>query len=238
MRALDPSATLIAAAYERLRHDIVSARWRPGVKLGIEALKTHYQLGPSPLREALNRLAAEGWVEHLEQRGFVVAAASAELFSELLQTRIWAEGTALRESIQRRDAGWEDHLVLALHHLSRVPRSLSSEHFEENPQWEPRHRAFHMALLSRCGSRYLLNFCGQLYDQAYRYRQIAVSAAYGQRRETDEHRAVAEAAIAGRVDDAHRLLVAHYELTARFIRAPASDPPALTPPQAKGSLSP
>ena len=95
--------------------------------------------------------------------------------------------------------------------------------YEENPEWERQHREFHHALLAGCGSELLLNFCSQLYDQAYRFRQLAARAAYKRRNELDEHRAIFEAVMSGRLDDALGLLSAHYRRTASiFEQADAS----------------
>ena len=85
-----------------------------------------------------------------------------------------------------------------VHRLSRAARSLHEDRYEENPQWERLHRAFHFALLQGCGSDLLLGFCEQLYDQAYRYRQLAALSAYKQRGELDEHRAIFDAVMARR----------------------------------------
>ena len=214
---MESSTTLIASAYERLRADVLSGHWAPGQKLGIDSLREHYDTGATPVREALNRLAAEGWVLHLEQRGFAVAPVSEDALRELAQTRVWVETMALRKCIERRDAAWEEAVVLALHRLSKMPRSLSLERYDENPEWEKLHRAFHVALVAHCGSRWLVAFCEQLYDQAYRYRQLAVKRAYKSRDELAEHRAVVDAIVAGDAEAACAALQAHYSRTTQII---------------------
>ena len=215
---METSTTLIASAYERLRADVLSGRLAPGQKLGIESLRDQYDTGATPVREALNRLAAEGWVLHLEQRGFAVAPVSEDALRELAQTRVWVETLALRKSMERKkNSAWEEGVVLALHRLSKMPRSLSTVRYDENPEWEKLHCAFHRALVSNCGSRWLIGFCGQLYDQAYRYRQLAVKTAYKSRDELAEHRAIVDAVVAGEADDACAALEAHFTKTARII---------------------
>ncbi len=214
---MESSTTLIASAYERLRADVLSGHWTPGQKLGIETLREYYETGATPVREALNRLAAEGWVQHLDQRGFAVAPVSEEALRELALTRVWVETMALRKAMQRKDEAWEESVVLALHRLSKMPRSLSTEHYDENPAWEKLHRAFHMALVGHCGSRWLVSFCEQLYDQAYRYRQLAVKRAYKLRDELAEHRAILDAIVAADADSACAALEAHYTRTTRII---------------------
>ena len=51
--------------------------------LAIEALAERYDTSATPLREALNRLVADGLVERREQRGFIVAGISADDLAEI-----------------------------------------------------------------------------------------------------------------------------------------------------------
>ena len=212
-----PSPTLARATYDRLRADVLSGLWEPGRKLPIHELRARYQVGASPLREALNRLASEEWVVHNDQRGFSVAQVSAAQLADLVATRISIESLALTQSLAQRSPPWEERLVLAFHRLSRTARSTGADCFRENPEWERLHREFHFALLAGCGSPLLLMFCGQLYDQAYRYRQLAARKAHRRRNELDEHRALFEAAIGGRLQETLEHMAAHYRRTAGFV---------------------
>lgn len=216
---LAPSAdvstpTLARAIYDRLRADVLSGTWPPGRKLLMHELRERYQVGASPLREALNRLASEEWVVHTDQRGFSVAPASREQLQDLVETRIAVESLAIAQAFERRTPEWEEKLVLAFHRLSRTPRSVQAENYQENPEWESLHRAFHLTMLEGCGSPLLLGFCEQLYDQAYRYRQLAAQKAYKRRNELDEHRAMFEAVIGSRLEQAQRVVAEHYRRTA------------------------
>ena len=215
--AADPGSaptTLASTVYDRLRTDILAGELAPGHKLRIEFLSRRYRTGQIPLREALNRLSSDGLVERRDQRGFLVAAVSAEDLRELTKARCLVEGVALRESIAARTAAWEEGIVLAYHRLSRAPRSLARNEYRANPAWEPLHREFHRSLIAACGSRWLLNFCMQLADQSYRYRQIAFKRAFPLRDTAHGHRAIMEAAIDGDADKAVRLLQAHLQFTA------------------------
>lgn len=217
--AADPlsGATRATSLYGRLRADLLAGKFEPGSKLAIEALCERYETGQTPLREALNRLTSDGLVERRDQRGFAVAPVSAADLEEITKTRCWLEEIALRKSIEHRTKEWEENLVLAQHRLTRAPRSLSNERFEDNPEWEPLHRAFHRALISGCQSRWLLGFCDQLADQQYRYRRLSATRSFPKRAVSDEHRSLLEAAVAGRADEAVALLQAHFQRTAGVI---------------------
>src|SRR3546814_19481318 len=68
------------------------------------------------------------------------------------------------------DSTWEERVLLAHHRMNRVPRHGQREDNEVNRDWEAAHKAFHMALISGCGSRILLANCEKLYDRNIRYR--------------------------------------------------------------------
>lgn len=214
---LSTATTLAASVYERMRADVLVGNWTPGQKLGIESLREHYETGATPLREALNRLAAEGLVKHLDQRGFIAAPVSGDALRELTTTRVWLDGLAVEQGIAAKTPAWEESVVLALHRLAKLPRSLLSERYEENPEWERLHRAFHMALIAHSGSRWLTAFCEQLYDQAYRYRQLAMKTSYRVRDELAEHRAIVEAVVAGDAAVARQAVALHFGRTADII---------------------
>lgn len=209
-------ATLATSVHGQIRSDIISGKLPPGEKLRTEYLSDRYQAGNSPIREALNRLSVDGFVTREEQRGFRVATVSKEELRELIDTRCWLEEIAVRNSIVNRDTNWEENLVLAFHRLSRAPRSTSKNEFVRNPEWDDLHRGFHMALISACGSRWLLSFCQQLNDQADRYRRLS-SISYPNRDPMEEHRRIMEAAIDGEADKAVKVLHNHYRRTGEII---------------------
>jgi DNA-binding GntR family transcriptional regulator len=105
---------------------------------------------------------------------------------------------------------WEEALVVAHHRLSRTPRSLNAEQFEDNPEWERLHRIFHRTLIAQCGSRSLIAFCDQLADQLYRYRRLSIQKAFPGRHVADEHQAIVNAALSGDADKAAALLTDHF----------------------------
>lgn len=211
--------TLASSVYDRLRHDLLAGRLPPGRRLPVRFLMDRYAAGQTPLREALNRLTADGLVTFQDQRGFTVAGISAADLVELTKTRCWLEETALRQSMAAATPSWEEALVLACHRLVRLRRSASVEGYQEHPEWEHLHRTFHRTLLALCGSRPLLGFCDQLADQLYRYRQLSVHKIYPRRDINAEHEAILRAVLAGNADDAVAALQSHYTLTADIVLA-------------------
>jgi DNA-binding GntR family transcriptional regulator len=205
--------TLASAVYDRLLEDILKGKLEPGLKLRLQVLKKQYDVGNSPLREALNRLSENGMVQREENKGFRVAPASEEELKELIQTRCWLEEIALRESILNGDDAWEENVVLAFHRLSRISAGDNKQTPYVTKEWEQRHREYHIALIGACGSSMLLNYCAQLHEKTLRYRNLADVLEYRERHELEEHKAMQDAVLNRDVDVAISLMKSHFEIT-------------------------
>ena len=180
------------------------------------------------MREALNQLASEGFVQRQAQRGFSVAPASMPELHELVQTRCWVEAIALREAIACRTSDWEAAIRASFNELAQTPRSTEPDTFRENPGWEGAHQAFHRALIATCPSRWLIGFCRQLSDHATRYRRLAMFAIYPNRDVTGEHQAIMDATLAGDTTAAVAALEHHYRRTASIVAGSGLHDPGLS----------
>jgi len=224
--------------YDRVREDIIRGRLAPGCKLKIDALREHYGVGATPIREALSLLTADGLVERLDQRGFRVAEVSDEEFVELLAMRCWLEERALRLAIAKGGKDWEEGIVVARYRLSRTPRVPPDVNQAANLEYESCHKSFHWSLVAACGSNTLLRLWNQLYNEANRYRYIARLSPYERPNIGEEHDRIAEAVLARDADLAVQRIVAHYTRTGQLLKttipAAAEPKPAPTLPTDAG----
>jgi GntR family carbon starvation induced transcriptional regulator len=214
----DPPKTLSDEAYRRIRDDLIAGRLMPGSRLRVDRLKADYNIGASPLREALSRLASEGLVTAEGQRGFRASELSLNDLEDITRMRILLETQAIEESVARGDDTWEARLVAAHHRLAKAePRNaaISDFNFEE---WERRNRAFHDELVAACTSRRLLHFRHVIYDQHERYRRIAMGHPEIPRDVRDEHRLIFEAALARDIPGVCRLSAVHIQRTGDLVR--------------------
>ena len=92
------------SVYEQLLSDILTGVFAPGRRLKIHRLTKRYEVGSGPLREALNRLSANGMVVRETNKGFHVSPTSIDELQELIRTRRWLEEIALRKSIEAEGA--------------------------------------------------------------------------------------------------------------------------------------
>ncbi len=86
-RAPAPEATAQEQAYASLRQRILIGDLAPGQRLTLRGLATELGLSPTPVREALRRLAAEGALSVGRNRRVMVPLPTAAQLIELVQLR-------------------------------------------------------------------------------------------------------------------------------------------------------
>lgn len=203
--------TLAAWTVERLREDILNGAHAPGSPLRMAALQTEYEVGNTPLREALFHLASEGLVELSGGRGFRVAPMSIEEIVEVTEVRKWLERLALRESLKNGDTHWEARIIAAYHLVSSVHQT--------DPGWDTLNREFHDALASACTFTVLHRFQKHLYDVTSRYRKLAWRIAKTPEAELDlsEHKQLLDAALARDYEKCAEIMDAHCDSLVKII---------------------
>jgi GntR family transcriptional regulator, carbon starvation induced regulator len=155
---------------QRLRQAILSGTLAPDERLITAVLSERFSVSPTPLREALQRLAAEGLVEITPQRGARVAALSASDWLEILELRAILEPVALRDSFGHASAADFADMEQARQALAAIvpdqatPLAIAAAN-----------RSLHDALLSRATSRQLVRMITVLSAQSMRYHVLALA---------------------------------------------------------------
>ncbi|BCJ89596.1 GntR family transcriptional regulator [Terrihabitans soli] len=211
--------SLAALAYQKLHADITSGQLAPGQKLLVADLNERYGIGLSPLRDALNRLCADGLAVKREQKGFFVAALDEAAFLEITNARLVMEEAALRLSIANGDTAWEESVVLAFYRLAKVASGGGT--FMLTPEWSAAHQDFHTVLWAACENEWLLGFCNKLFEQTTRYRArrrlLFADSPLHRENVVQGHKDIMEACIARDADLAGDLLVNHYKDSFEFV---------------------
>lgn len=221
------------SAYRVLRQAILNAELTPGTPLRPSALREIYDIGWTPLREALTRLEAERLVTMQRNHGFAVAPVSLLELEDLTRARRALELALLGESVRQGDTAWEERLVVAHYRLKSsvlVPGDWSQPAVR---RWLDCHQAFHQSLLSGWAAPWLTHLYLQVMDQERRHHCVLMFEALrqheAQAKATDtpdtpattamsalstamdlhHHTALMEAALARDVEAASRLMVEH-----------------------------
>jgi DNA-binding GntR family transcriptional regulator len=213
-------------ALRRLRSAILTGEFPPGTKLRAEELAERWQVSPTPLREAFQRLGGAGLVEVSPQRGVRVAEFTLEDAADLYALRLRLEPPALRQSLRKSDDAHRCEITDAFDRLDAA-RTLEAGTYA--------HLDFHSALLSRCPSAWTRHIIAELAEQAQRYALLG-ALRYRDSDPRREHRVLRDAALGGKIDEAVELLTQHLRGTLASVRA-AMDaaPPVPTKPKRKPS---
>lgn len=212
-------STTSEAIYNRLRYEILRGSLEGGARLTVADLRTKYGFGLTPTREALVRLAAEGLIVADPNRSVHIRDVSLEELNDLMTARQVLEADLLPRSIAAGDEMWENKVVSTQHLLSRTSLPVNGED-PAYSLWEDRHRAFHFALVSACGSTWLLQFWDTLVDHSERYRKLRFQASkeiiLDPKIVQDEHDRIVAAVLKRDSKEACLLMKQHLERTRFF----------------------
>jgi DNA-binding GntR family transcriptional regulator len=208
------ATTVGSSVYLKIKSDIITGALQPGKKLKLDTLKVQYSVSVSTLREILNRLASDGFVEAPEQRGFLVRTMSNEDLIELSNLRVLLECAALKASLAFGDEEWEGNLVSAHHKLTMIGKKIMDGEVVPperllNYDWE-----FHLALARACHSRHMISVFQNIYEKYIGYQLVLRN--YRWAKALEEQQLIFEAALARDSEAAVDLLKSHLRKSLSF----------------------
>ena len=192
--------SLAEQAYQRLKSDIISNRIHPGVTIVQTELAESYGIGITPIREALQRLALEGWVEAMPRVGFAVTPVTLESVRETLELRLILETASLRMAALRA----------APEQLQKIQEMAQSDLFAGEAVSDEKgiehNRRFHYEIALASGNRQLAQVLRNLLDKLDRFLFLKFANSHDPEHTRRSHMALAKALIDRDSDEAERLL--------------------------------
>lgn len=189
------------AVFEEIRRRIVAGAWEPGERILEDQLAAELDVSRNPVREALQALAAEGFVELEPRRGARVATISPDRVAELFEVREVLEGLVAKLAAQRCTASDLDELRAV---LDDGLRTADAKDLASLPALNTR---FHQLLASIAGNEMLA-------ETIERLRHL-IEWIYSQRiaerapQSWDEHSRIVDAIASGDAADAERVARDH-----------------------------
>lgn len=146
-------------AHKELRRSLTAGRFLPGTRLNIRGLAEAMNISPTPVREALLQLAAEGALTQVAGRSFMVPHFTAEDYLELRDLRLFLEGEGAAKTAERIGQHALDELVHA--HEQLMERKAARD-FREALAWN---REFHLRVCAEANLPRLLRIVEGLWLQ-------------------------------------------------------------------------
>lgn len=148
--------------YIQLKQDIQQGVWPAGVQLTQQQLAGHYAVSRIPVRDVLQQLQAEAWLQPYGKAGLMVPPLTAAEAEELYQIRLQLEPMALRlacPNLTFSQLGQAEDL------LSSMAKHTEVSLFERGElNWQ-----FHFLLYQPCQQPHLLRILTSLHQQVARY---------------------------------------------------------------------
>ena len=178
--------------YSVLRDRLMRGGFEPGQKLKIAELATALGTSAMPIREALNRLAAERAIESMPNRSVRVPSLAKESLRDLMEARCANEGLA----VERAAANMDPDTLATLREFIIAQSATDAEHVSEASAEQ--NRAFHFAIYRCSGSAVLLPIIESLWLQFGPYLRLASERFDGREgRGTHFHREIVAALTKG-----------------------------------------
>ena len=184
--------TVQERVYAILRDKLMRGGFAPGQKLKIAELANALGTSAMPVRDALNRLAAERAVESLPNRGVRVPALSKDSLEDLREARFAVEGLA----VERAAIHMSGETLATLRRLIDAQSATDAKRVSEGSAEQ--NRAFHFAIYRQSKSTVLLPIIESLWLQCGPYLRIASEMFDGREgRGTDFHVDIVDALARG-----------------------------------------
>lgn len=199
--------------YQSIRRDIISGNLKPDHKLKMGVLCKKYNIGTSPVREALARLMGENLVVTKSYRGFWAAPFSGDELVDVFQLRILLGVEALQLSMKNGKGEWRMELTRAFQNLVDAELGLNGRRRKFVSEWEYAHQHFHETLVNQCCSIWLQHMLTIMFVQTERYCKISREGFSIGRSLRDEFEGIYDAVMADNILRAARLFENHLQLT-------------------------
>jgi DNA-binding GntR family transcriptional regulator len=156
-----PAVNKQERTYEILRDRIHSGVYAPMARLNIDALAREFGVSPIPVREALRRLEAQGWVQFKPNAGAIVSPVDATSWEQAMMALAILEGAATAEA--------QRHLRPSdFTRLRKIAADMASQ--DDPVRFGTLNRRLHEAIVARCGNAWLLDLLRQTHDRLDRVR--------------------------------------------------------------------
>jgi DNA-binding GntR family transcriptional regulator len=204
-------STLAEQAYEQIKRMIFEFALLPGDRFSESELTQRISVSRTPLRQALQRLEREGFLQVFPKLGWQVAPLDFQVFDELYDLRVLIECHAAQKLAESLDRP-------ALKALNDVWLAPAAERITDGDAVGELDEAFHATLVEGGGNREMMRVHGEITDRIRIIRRLDFTKSARVDATYDEHARILRAITRRRADEAQRLLRAHIEQSKLEVR--------------------
>ena len=199
-------------AYQLIRHKIITLELPPLSAIDEQALMEDLQLGRMPIREALQRLAAEDLVMLAPRRGMFVADISITDLQKIFEARMVLEGFCARLAAQRATPEQLAEMAVVVQKMDHVPDGDSRALMAIDER-------FHELLYEAADNEFVADTLNRLHALSFRLWHLVLDRLGDVRGAMEQHRVITEALMARDEMRAAELIQRHVSDFQREIKA-------------------
>jgi DNA-binding GntR family transcriptional regulator len=176
--------------FERLHLEILRNKLKPGDFLRQEEITERLGVSRTPVREAIQRLQAEGLVTFVPRKGAVVSTIPQKRIEEIYDIRGRLEAFAAGLAVDHLTEEQAARLKKLVQEMEKLDAASDLEKVLE------KNREFHYIIYSAAGNEMLVEMIEQLWKHIQRLRSFYLLTPNGYKESTAEHRLILEAILA------------------------------------------
>lgn len=194
--------------YVALRQEIMRCEIAPGTTLHAAAIAQRYEVSKTPVRDAMQKLAADGLVAILPRSGYRVAAITFQAVHEILDLR-----AAIGPHAARQAARYATPADIA--ELRRIVVEYAAPLDVERMQQVA--RRFHLAIARCSRNKRVVALSENLFDELERLLRFAIDFSVKAGEHSDEHTALVDAIENGDGERAAKIEADHIRGSRAFL---------------------
>jgi DNA-binding GntR family transcriptional regulator len=191
---------------DALEDDIVRGLLKPGERLDEGGLTQRFGVSRTPIREALQQLAAIGLVEMIPKRGAFVARVGLPQLVEMFEVMAELEGMCARLAARRITQPETEALQRALEACQQA-----AEHGDSDAYYYENER-FHECIYRASHNGFLVQQTRQLQTRLKPYRRLQLRVRNRVNRSLEEHRDIVDAIMTGDESRAEASIEQHIKI--------------------------
>ena len=191
--------------FESLEEEILSGKLARGTSLGEIALSRRLGVSRTPVRAAIARLAEDGLVESVANKGAVVVGITKEDLIDIYRIRVRLEGLASATAAEKIS---EEGLMALRDSVELSEFYINKKDTEKLKELDSE---FHETIYKETGNRLLCKTLSELHRKIKTYRKLSLTVPGRLERSVTEHREIYEAIASGDAQLADKLTSLHIE---------------------------
>ncbi len=198
--------TLVEQVYQTLRNKIITGKIAGGTRLVESALAGEMKVSRTPVREALHRLAVEGFLYSIPRAGYIVEEMSDYDIQDLFTIRLEIELLAARLAFEKMTPVELERMEL---NLKMTDEKVDSGHAEGLTELDV---DFHGIIYRATRSKTMVHICQSLSDHSLKYRISLIHILEFAAKTRDGHYEIFRAFVAKDFPRLEKAIKGHLEL--------------------------